>query len=102
MKIVIFCLILGTIIQGYVAENFWETACSQCNVYVDMWLPENADSFFVLSDLVIKNTCSKFPGNIDDPCYTLINLPVRFTYNTFWTFLSPFRELICVAFCSSQ
>ncbi|CAI2297351.1 unnamed protein product [Caenorhabditis sp. 36 PRJEB53466] len=82
------------------ASSFLNTLCLKCNASVEMFLPADVDTFYAMSDLFIKDgVCAKFGESFADTCYTLINVPLRVQYNVVWTFVSPFRELICMPFC---
>ncbi|KAF1770215.1 hypothetical protein GCK72_002033 [Caenorhabditis remanei] len=99
MKLFLFCTLLFNVIPSVTSVNFLENLCLKCNTTVEMVLPANIDTFYTLSDLAIKNLCSKFSDNYEDTCYSVINVPLRIQYNILWTLISPFRELICMPLC---
>ncbi|CAP28281.1 Protein CBG08463 [Caenorhabditis briggsae] len=101
MKVLLFSfLIVTTVIPNVASISFLESLCLKCNTTVEMLLPPKIDTFYTLSDLTIKNLCTKLsPENLEDTCYSVFNVPLRIQYNIIWTFLSPFRELICMPLC---
>uniref|UniRef100_A0A1I7UYI8 Saposin B-type domain-containing protein n=1 Tax=Caenorhabditis tropicalis TaxID=1561998 RepID=A0A1I7UYI8_9PELO len=96
MKLLLFCFLLSSTVISNVfsAPSFLESLCLKCNTTIEMILPQKIDTFYTLSDLAIKNFCSKMSDNLEDTCYSVINVPLRIQYNIIWTLVSPFRELI--------